>query len=540
MLTNFLAKLFSSFLFLSLLSLSSRAQEIYAKDLTNLTEYIKKKPSFDKQKQQRIQNLEAKISDIAIGNNQALYAAYLKLYNEYKTYDFKKAFFYSKKLEETGRILKDPIKIADGNTKMGFILISSGLFKETFDALKSVDVKNLSDSMKIDFYFLNARCYYDLADYDKDDFFSPSYVKRAAVYIDSAAMLCKKTSYEYKYFNGLKLLKAGNISESAKILTDLLKNYRLSNHQYAVTASTLSDIYIQENQIEKAIPLLAKAAIDDIKSSTKEAAAMLNLAQLLYKRNDVKNAYTYINEAMDDANYYGARQRKVQVSANLMVIASGKVNSVESQQKKLLLFIVGLILFMMLIGVFSAIIYRQLLKIRKADKIIVETNASLQLTISKLNEAEKIKEEYIGYYFNLISVYLNKLEKFKRSVDNKINTKRFEEIRSLANSINLKQEREELFENFDRAFLTLFPNFVAAFNSLFDEDSKVNLLPNQILNTDLRIFALVRLGISNPEKIASILEYSTNTIYNYKARIKSRSLLENDDFEQAIMAINTI
>ncbi|MET4082638.1 hypothetical protein ABIB40_002598 [Pedobacter sp. UYP30] len=540
MLTNLPAKFFSISLFFVFLGTTLNAQERYATDLNKLNEYIKKKPSFDKQKQLRIQKLETEIDGLPVGNDQGHYVLYLKLYNEYKTYDFKKAFFYSKKLEETGRRLKDPTKIADGKTKMGFILISSGLFKETFDALKSVEVEHLVDSMKIEFYFLNARCYYDLADYDKDDYFAPSYVKRAAAYIDSATMLCDPKSYESRYFNGLKLLKAGKKTESSKILHDILKNYQLTNHQYAVTASTLSDIYIQDNNIEKAIPLLARAAVDDIISSTKEAAAMLNLAQLLYKRNDVKNAYTYINEAMDDANYYGARQRKIQVSANLMVIASGKINSVEGERKKLVQFIVGLVLFMVLIGVFSVIIYRQLLKIRKADKIITETNASLQLTINKLNEAEKIKEEYIGYYFNLISVYLNKLDRFKRSVDNKINAKKFEDIRVLANNINLKKEREELFENFDRAFLTLFPQFVESFNALFDEENQVKLQHAQILNTDLRIFALVRLGISTPEKIASILEYSTNTIYNYKARIKTKSLLDNDEFELAIMAINTI
>ena len=517
-----------------------QAQEIYTQDLVELNEYIQKKPVYDAEKQHHIEILKAQLIKLKNEYSEASYAINLNLYNAYKTYDFKQAFYYSKKLEEIGNALNDPKKIADGRTKLGFVLLSSGMFKETFDALKTVDVNQLADSMKTSYYFLTARCYYDLADYDKDDNFSPEYVLKATAYIDSATLLCSPKSYDYKYFTGLKLLKAGNVSEASEILNDLLKNYTLTSHQYAVTASTLSDIYIQNNDKKKAIQLLAKAAIADIKSSTKEAAAMLNLAQLLYIEKDVKNAYIYITEAMDDANYYGARQRKVQVSANLMVISGGKVNSVEEQRKKLTFYIVLLTLFIVLIVLFSMIIYRQLLKIKKADKIIIETNASLQKTIDKLNEAEKIKEEYIGYYFNLISDYINKLEKFKRSVGNKINAKRFDEIDILINNINLKKEREDLFENFDRAFLTLFPNFVEAFNNLFDEDNQVKLQPNQLLNTDLRIFALVRLGINNPEKIAAILEYSTNTIYNYKTRIKTKSLLDNDDFEQAIMAIKAI
>jgi len=108
------------------------------------------------------------------------------------------------------------------------------------------------------------------------------------------------------------------------------------------------------------------------------------------------------------------------------------------------------------------------------------------------------------------------------------------------NNINLTKEREELFINFDKAFLKIFPNFVDSYNALFYEDNHVKLLPNQLLNTDLRIFALVRLGINDTEKIAHILEYSVNTIYNYKARIKARSIISNDEFEEAIMAIKAI
>jgi len=183
------------------------------------------------------------------------------------------------------------------------------------------------------------------------------------------------------------------------------------------------------------------------------------------------------------------------------------------------------------------IIYKQLRKLRVADKVIVEANHNLQESLNKLNEADKIKEEYIGYYFNLISEYINKLEKFKRSVDNKLTTKRYDDIRSLVTNINLTKEREELFVNFDKAFLKIFPNFVEAFNSLFSEENQVKLLPNQLLNTDLRIFALVRLGITDTEKIANILEYSVNTIYNYKARIKGKSKITNEEFEHSIMAI---
>lgn len=527
------------FLLIALVSWSNLFAQIGPKNtLDELHQSISRKKEYDNHKLKRISVLEGSLTDHM--NLQEKYEVYAALYNEYKSFNYDKAFYYSQQMQQTGHLLRDPIKTADGKIKFGFILLSSGMFKETFDSLNTVNVRILPEGLKREYYFLTARTYYDLADFDKDRYYAPVYNKRASIYIDSAIALAAPGSYEQIYDQGLKYLKLGDRERAAVLLKKLMNAYPLSNHELAVTASTLSDIYIQNGDNEEAIDLLIMAAIADIKSSTKEAAAMLNLAQLLHRKGDIKNAYMFINEAMNDASYYGARQRKVQVSAILMVIAAEKVNSVEEQRRVLFIYASLLTLLATLVILFAFIISRQLKKLKKADKVIVQTNHSLEETIRKLNEADKIKEEYIGYYFNLISEYIAKLDRFKRSVNNKLVTRKFEDIQMLVNNINLKKEREELFVNFDKAFLTLFPNFVHDFNALFVPEHQVKLNAGQFLNTDLRIFALIRLGISDTEKIACILEYSMNTIYNYKARIKSRSLLPNDDFENAILSIKTL
>jgi hypothetical protein len=505
-----------------------------------LNNEIDKKTDYDARKLSRIEKLELDLTNATTPDLNFRYATYLKLYEEYKSFNYDKAFHYAQKLQETGYLLKDPVKIAFSRIKFGFILLSSGMFKEAFDSLKIVNAKLLDDNARKEYYFLTARTYYDVSDYDKDNYYTPIYNNRAGKYIDSGAALCKPNSFEYLYYNGLKSLKTGNIPKAITNLKALINNYHLTYHQFAVTASTLSDIFIRNNQPDSAINLLISAAIADIRSSTKETAAMTNLAQLLHENGDVENAYVYIKEALEDAIYYGARQRKIQVSAILPVIASERINSVEGQRRVLFFYASLLTVLAIIVVVFAVIIYKQLRKLRVADKVILEANHNLQESINKLNEADKIKEEYIGYYFNLISEYINKLDKFKRSVDNKLTTKRFEDIRILVNNINLTKEREELFINFDRAFLKIFPNFVDGYNALFSEENHVKLLPNQLLNTDLRIFALVRLGINDTEKIAHILEYSVNTIYNYKARIKGKSIISNDEFEDAIMKIKAV
>ena len=525
---------------LLLLFHSAFANKSYDTLLTRLNDVLDNKKAFDQDKISRIEGLEKYLADANSTNLNFRYNIYLKLYDEYKSFNYDQAFNYAQKLQQTGRLLHDPAKIAYSKIELGFILLSSGMFKEAFDSLKTVNVKLLDNDKKREYYFLNARTYYDLADFDKDNYYTPIYNTWAGKYIDSGMTLCSSKSFEYIYFSGLKYLKTGNTNMAIANLTMLVDHYKLTDHQFAITASTLSDIYIRKSEPDNAINLLITAAMADVRSSTKEAAAMTNLAQLLYKNGDVKNAYVYIKQAMDDAIYYGARQRKLQMSAILPIIASDRINN-EEEQKRALFFSSSLLTILVLIVIaFAIIIYKQLQKLKVADKIILHTNHNLEHTIIELNEANKIKEEYIGYYFNLISEYINKLEKFKRSVDNKLTTKKYDDIRVLVNNINLTKEREELFINFDKAFLKIFPNFVHGYNELFCEENRVKLLPNQLLNTDLRIFALVRLGISDTEKIAHILEYSVNTIYNYKARIKSKSNIHNDEFENAIMAIKAI
>ncbi|MBB5635122.1 DNA-binding CsgD family transcriptional regulator [Pedobacter cryoconitis] len=526
-------------LFLLFIGCLSCAAQSHEGEIEKLKLVLNDKAHFDTQKQKRIDQLKAALDRDPELDLNAKYLIYLKLYNEYKSFKYDKAFYYAHQLQKVSNQLKDPAKIAYAKLKLGFILLSSGMFKETFDSLSTLRIKHLPDSVKREYYFLTARTYYDLADFDKDDYYTRIYNTKASLYVDSAIRLCDIHAFDYTYYSGLKLIKAGDLNNAILKLKSLISSNKLSEHQYAIATSTLSDIYIQNNNPGIAISLLVEASIADIKSSTKEAAAMLNLAQLLNKRSNIQDAYLFIREAMDDAVYYGARQRKVQVSAILPVIASARILH-EQEQKRMLFFYSSLLtLLSITIIVFAVIIYKQLKKIKASDKLIVRSNAELRLTIEKLNEAEKIKEEYIGYYLNVISDHMNKLEKIKFSIEQRLTTKKFDEIKILVGNINLKKEREELFSNFDKAFLKLFPNFVTEFNALFPAEHQVKLLQHQLLNTDLRIFALIRLGVNDTDKVARILEYSLSTIYNYRTRIKNKSN-NPDGFEAAIMAIRAV
>lgn len=465
------------------------------------------------------------------------FEAYRRLFEEYKSFNYDSAYHYAKMQYDLGHTLQNDTLLNTAKVNIGFSLLSAGMYKETLEMLQQVDIRTLPAGIRATFYFLLGRFYYDLADFDKDIHYTPEYVHKGNAYLDSALQLYPPDSFDYLYAQGLKDVRSGNNEQARTGFHQLLQRPGLTDHELAIAASTLSDIYIQRGHDDTAINLLIRAAIADIKSSTRETSAIFNLAALLYNKGDMKNAYISIQRAIADAMFYGARQRKVQVSAILPLIEGERVNIAESQKQKLIAY-AAVVTFLLLVVIgLVIVILRQIKKVKLAQSALMEAHSRLQQTNDRLMEANTIKEEYIGYFFNYNSDFFSRIERFKRHIDQKVTERKIDDIRFLVNSINLKQEREDLLKSFDKVFLTLFPGFVDGFNALFKPEDQVHLKDNELLNTDLRIFALIRMGITDNEKIAHILEYSVNTIYAYKTKIRNKSLVPNEEFEQRIMDI---
>jgi len=501
----------------------------------------------DEYVQQKAARIEALKAELMRSRDEKRYDLYVKICDEYKTFIYDSASKYVRKLQEEAYRSKSPSKIALAKVKLGFILLSSGMFNEALDTLLTVNRNSIHDSVKIEFYFSVARTYYDLVDFNRDQYFTERYTQLGNQYVDSALVLCNANSSQYFSLHAIKNLKTENIEGARTDLEYMLSKFKLTDPQVAIAASTLGYIYQRTGDLDKAIDMLIMASMADNRSSTKETLAILNLAELLYKKGEVVRAYDYVKLAMDDANYYGARHRKIQVAAIFPIIEGNKLDTVDHQRRLLFAYAIVITVLTILIVGIAGISYKQYRKLKEADKSIKEANTNLQETnkllqeVNKhLMEANKIKEEYIGYYFNINSEYLVKISAFKQAIDNKLMTKKFDDIRFVVNNINLKKEREELYFSFDKVFLKLFPDFVTTFNSYFKEEDRIVLKDGQLLNTELRIFALIRMGIHDTEKIAKILDYSINTIYNYKARVKSKSILPNEEFEAKIMEVQAI
>ncbi len=526
-----------SLVFLSFLSFTSFAQE-NEELLQHLDVALQNRAQFEERKRERMNALKVEHRRAPFSEKFRLTKA---IYNEYKSFIYDSAFHYARRLLNIARELDDPVKVSDAQIKLSFVLVSSGLFHEAIDTLQHVDTGPLPDSLRADYYYLLARTHYDLADFSGDAFYGDQYAREANLYIDSALRFVDEREHAHFLFQGLKWLHQAEIDRARSAFETLVNDASLTEQELAVAASTLSFIYDVSDRRSKAKEMLLRAAIADTKASTKETLATMRLAEMFFAEGDYERAYAFIKIAQDDADFYGARQRKVQVSAIYPVIEGKYLDIIQSNRRRLLIYSSLITLLAVSVIGFSVVVYRQNKKLQKAREIIAEANELLVQANQELQDANKIKGEYIWYYFINIADHIARLDALKKSLEMKLLTHNTEKLKAVvAGSIDIRREREELYHNFDKIFINLFPDFVAVFNSFFKEEDQIVLKNGQVLNTELRIFALIRMGVHDHEKIAKILDYSVTTIYTYKARMRNKSLLSNEEFDRKLMNIRAI
>ncbi len=495
---------------------------------------------YDDKKELRIRQLKDKLAASSPANYNYQYDICSQLYEEYKVYQFDSAYVFTQKLLSLAFQNNNLTRVYETKIKLAFILLSAGMFKETFECLNQINTHVLSNEAKLDYYSTKSRAYADLAEYNGDKAYAVYDQSEAIKYVDSAIMFSPPGSFEKLYFEGNKQVIAGQLQIPSPEYVDLLLHFHMTEHRRAMIATGLSAFYTGPYQESDRIFLMADGAINDIRSSTKETTAIFKLGWELYLGGDIANAYTFISQAMDDAQFYGARLRKVKIGAVLPIVSAQKNIITEKDKDRFLAYFVSITVVAIIISSILFIVFYQFRRLKAKEKIIEEKNIQLEKINGKLSEDTHIKEEYIGYFFNLISGYILKLEKLKRSVERKITTKKYDDVLVSVNEINIKKERETLFYTFDHVFLKIFPNFISSFNALFREEDQIWPKDHEVLNTDLRIFALMRLGITDNETIANILEYSVNTIYVYKMRIKAKALVPSEQFDHRIMDIKAV
>lgn len=518
-----------------------------------LTRALEHKAYYFKQRTDRIVTLTREFRSHR-AEDEVKFRIGLRIYQEYRSFKYDSAFTYAQRLLQLATDIRNPQLIEVSKLNLGFIHVSAGMFKEAFEILDHINPVPLDSANRVELYFTKARAYADLADFNANPYYRPAYTAKAIAYSDTALRYCRPDSYAALSVQGFKLLKANDISTSGLIYKRLLSFPNLPPHEVAVNASTAAYVAELSGNEDEELRLLVRASLADVESATTETLALFKLSGLCYQRGDLKDAYTFIKNAREDAAFYNARLRQVQIGTIFSIIEGQRINLIERQRKTLGFYAIAITALIAVVIAFAAVNLRQLRRLQRAEATISAINETLQLnneylsqlnqqlheSNDKLNEANVIKDEYIGYYFNITSEYIDKLEVVRGALDKSLANKQYLTTQRIVESINIKKERNELFRGFDTVFLKLFPHFVADFNALLKSEEQLHLADDQLLTAELRIFALIRLGIDDSERISKILGYTISTVYTYKARAKKKSLYPNEEFERRVRAIQAI
>ena len=281
---------------------------------------------------------------------------------------------------------------------------------------------------------------------------------------------------------------------------------------------------------------LAKTALLDMQMAVREYASLQKLARVMYSRGDLERAYRYLNCSMEDAVACNARLRFLEVTEYYPIIDKAyKTKEAEERAVTRKMLIIVSVLAGLLIAL-TAYLYYWMKKLTVMRRRLYEANRKLVSANQNLAETGKIKEVYIARYLDKCVGYLEKLEQYRRSLEKLAMASKIEELfKTIRSEQFLRDERKLFYNEFDKSFLDLFPNFIEDFNALLQEEGKIYPKSGELLNTELRIFALIRLGVTDANRIAHFLGYSLATVYNYRSKIRNKAAGDKEAFEQAVM-----
>ncbi|WP_343564797.1 DUF6377 domain-containing protein [Sphingobacterium sp.] len=374
------------------------------------------------------------------------------------------------------------------------------------------------------------------------------YYQASERYRDSLLQVLPKSSLEYRTTMAIKTLFNGSREDAKKQFFDLWKQNQKDLEQRALLSYFISLIYKYEKNAAGQLYYLTVSASADIEMANRDNASFHDLALTYYDKQDFDRAFRYIEKAIDDAMLCKVRYRIIEGTSSYPIINAAYQQKINSQNKQLIALIV--VVSFLLIGVIIGliVIYRQVQHLRRIRSELSGTNQQLRALNSeinqtnlKLSESNHIKEEYIAQFFDMCSSYIDKMEDIRKALLKKAGNQQWEALREQLKSTQMEErEIQQLYINFDRIFLNLYPTFVDEFNALLQEDEKIYPKKSELLNTELRIFALIRLGIDDSVKIASFLRYSLRTVYNYRTKVRNKAAGNRDTFEASVCQIATI
>ncbi|WP_455666477.1 DUF6377 domain-containing protein [Phocaeicola sp.] len=559
------------FAFLFLLTSTSLSAVPYSAEIESL---LSKLDSLVAQKDVFVAAKEAKIDQLrkqgkSVRTLEERYWLNKMFYDEYFVYNADSAMIYVDQNLDIARELNKKEWYAEWEIKKSFLLAATGLLKEALDELQGVSEQLLSPEQKVEYYGQMMYLYSHFGQYSGDDNMSnlrEGYSQKEKAYKDSIYATVTPQDPFYLWYKGWKFLGTDETELVKKELLEEVTASHLETRRDAMNAYILACLYRDSGQQHDYLKYMIFSAIADVRTANKDIASLEELSKALFELGDIDRAYTYINYCLQNAQLYRNRVRVIGISEVQDAIHQAYQERNRKQEARLHLFLIVVSILSVVLLVAILYIYRQMKHISKSrtqlnevnhllnkhvDELsqaharLAEVNDQLQFLNEQLKEANSqlresnyVKEEYIGYVFAICSTYISKLDEFRKNINRKIKAKQFDDIKALTDSPTMAQnELKEFYHNFDAIFLHVYPDFVSDFNALLQPEEQIILKEGELLNTELRIYALVRLGINDSVKIAEFLHCSAQTVYNNRLKTRNKAIIPKEEFADTVRSL---
>ncbi len=469
------------------------------------------------------------------------------LYEEFRQYQSDSAFHYSNLLYDIGETSKDATLIAIARATKFDYYMSVWQLDDAMSLYNKIDATLLPTRQRIGFYENCINLFYRLSlqSADVDQAMYDKYQALCDEYVDSIVSVSPPGSFEHEFYN-LHIVEREDVDydDVLRHRFDLLSNFDFSDSELAVLYASMGGFANLNGDSHKEAYFNAMSTIYDIRSSTHETASVYMLANLMNSLGENDRAVRYIRVAFDDALFFNSRMKQSQIGMMLPLLETIRYDHIFGQRSVMAILLVFITLSLCVLGVLVSKLSRRNKRLaqmgeslNEAQQELVHANDTLSTLNGKLKESIELKDSYIMRSLYINTSFLNQVEARCREAINNMKTKGLEAMRFLPYQMGIKEERQRIMQSFDQTFLQVFPNFIDDFNAILNEGESVALGPDGGLSTELRIFALMRLGVNDTATVAGFLNISPNSIYVYKARLKAKSSLSKADFDSRVMAI---
>ncbi len=520
-------------LVLVLVSLNSFGKDDLKALYDSLDYSVAHKNIYAQEKIKRIDDIRSALSYPNL-NDVNKYVVYNQLYNEYWKFDLDSAIHYARLEVETAIRMEDEYRQTQAEFQLATSYAMHGMYLQAEQILSKHSLETLPKDLRAEYYNANIQ-FLQYYLYTSD---SPEDALMQSNYRDSLYATQDQSSIEYRLALVERMPERDRLAGYTRLI-DLVERY---SPLYARITYNIGTIFAQQGDRDEAKKYLIRSALSDIYNVTRENQSIYELARLVYEDGDYARAYRYAQSSFEDAITAGIQFRVAQVSGFYSIITDVYQRREANDKQSLINIIVlsGILLVCLIAAIFF--IFQQLKKIMRIRKDLADSNdelqrlnetlndmnAQLHSSNSMLEENNAIKEQYIGQFFNICSGYIDKIGDYQNVLYRLAVNKHYDElVKKLRSTTLIDSETEALYHHFDTIFLNLFPTFVADLNSLLREEERIVLKQDTLLNKELRIYALLRLGITDSEKIANFLRCSTSTIYNYRTKMRNRAIDKN-------------